>query len=88
MLFCLSFASKGNARVEELKAGIEAQGHRVFYGPDIRSAIAIEHCYCIAVVYRCCDCSAMAPEDWRLQWMQQAERAHYCVNFLSAAYVR
>jgi hypothetical protein len=34
------------------------------------------------------DVSAIAPEDWRLQWMVECDRADYCVNFLSSAYLR
>ena len=33
--FCFSYASKGNARMEEAKAELEARGHPVFYGLDI-----------------------------------------------------
>jgi hypothetical protein len=65
MLFCLSFASKGNARVEELKAGIEAQGHRVFYGPDIRSAIAVEQAIAYTAIVLLLFTDAVTAAPWR-----------------------
>jgi hypothetical protein len=33
--FCFSYASQGDARMEEARAGLEARGHRVFYGKDV-----------------------------------------------------
>ena len=36
--FCFSYPTKGNARVEEAKAELEARSHRVFYGLNVRAA--------------------------------------------------
>lgn len=36
--FIISYASLGNSRVEETKQGLEARGHRVFYGKEVRVA--------------------------------------------------
>ena len=66
-VFCFSYASKGNARVEEAKAALEAMGHRVFWGLNVRAAAA---------------------PDWRKQWCMECSQADFCINFLSAFYVR